>query len=163
MDSKKSKILTIITAIIGLIGVFFLLRIIMVGDEAVETSADVQSGIVDPFITFSYVLLIITTIITLLLSVVNLIKHPQALKKTLMGVGVLIILLVVSYFMASGDPVTNSGGDIIEIKDSMGKILTGDEAASISKWVSALITFSAILGTIGLGTIGAGFVKSLIK
>ncbi len=153
MDSKKSKILTIITAIIGLIGVFFLIRIIMVGDEAVETSADVQSGIVDPFITFSYVLLIITTIITLLLSVVNLIKNPQALKKTLMSLAVLGVLLIISYFMASDAAVT----------DGVGKVLKDGAAGATSKWVSALINFSAILGVIGLGAIGAGFVKSLVK
>jgi hypothetical protein len=153
MDSKKSKILTIITGIIGLIGVFFLIRIIMVGDEAVETSVDVQSSIVDPFITFSYILLIIATIITLVLSIVNLVKHPKALKKTLMSLAVLGVLLVISYFMASDAAVT----------DGVGKVLKDGAAGATSKWVSALINFSAILGVIGLGAIGAGFVKSLIK
>jgi len=153
MDSKKSKILTIVTGILGLIGVFFLIRIIMVGDDAVETSAEVQSGIVDPFITFSYVLLIITAIITILLSIVNLIKHPKALKKTLIGLGILGVLLIISYFMASDAAVT----------DGVGKVLKDGAAGATSKWVSALINFSAILGVIGLGAIGAGFVKSLIK
>jgi len=150
---NKSKILTIVTGIIGLIGVFFLIRIIMVGDEAVETSADVQSGIVDPFIAFSYVLLIVTAIITVLLSIVNLVKHPQALKKTLMGLAVLGVLLVISYFMASDAAVT----------DGVGKVLKDGAAGSTSKWVSALINFSAILGVIGLGSIGAGFVKNIIR
>ena len=153
MDSKKSKILTIVTAIIGLIGVFFLLRVIMVGDDEIETSLSAQSSIVDPFITFSYVLLGITALITVVLSLVNLVKHPQALKKTLMGLVVLAVLLAISYFTASGEAVT----------DAVGKVLKDGAAGATSKWVSALINFTGILGVIGLLSIGAGFVKSLVK
>lgn len=153
MDSKKAKILTIVTVLIGLIGIFFLIRIIMVGDDAVETSPEVQSSIVDPFITFSYILLIVTALIAFVLSVVNLIRHPQALKKTILSLVVLGVLLVISYFMASDAEVT----------DAVGKVLKDGAAGPTSKWVSTLINFTGILGVIGLGAIGAGFVKSLIK
>ncbi len=153
MDNKKSKILTIITGIIGLIGVFFIIRVIMVGDDAIKTSGDVQSAVVDPFISFSYVLLIITAAITILLSIINLIKYPQALKKALMGIAVLGVLLAISYFTASGEAVT----------DAVGKVLKDGAAGATSKWVSALINFTGILGLVGLISIGAGFVKSLVK
>ena len=153
MDTKKSKILTIITAVIGLIGAFFLLRVIMVGDDDIKASEDLQAAIVDPFITFSYVLLAITAIITVILSVVNLIKHPNALKKTLIGIAVLAVLLAISYFTASGEAVT----------DAVGKVLKDGAAGATSKWVSALINFTGILGVLGLISIGAGFVKSLVK
>ena len=151
MDNKKAKILTIVTAVLGLIGVFFLFRVIIAGDDPIKESADLQASIVDPFISFSKYLLIATAVITIVLSFLNLIKHPQSLKKSLMGVAFLAVLLVIAYFMASGDAVT----------DVAGKVLKDGEAGSVSKWVSALINFTGILGVIGLVAIALGFVKSL--
>ncbi|HHC80904.1 MAG TPA: hypothetical protein ENK46_13550 [Flavobacteriia bacterium] len=152
MDSKKSKLLTIITAVIGLIGILFLIRVIMAGDD-VKESAEVQAAVVDPFISFSYILLIITAAITVVLSIINLVKHPKALKKTLLGVVILGVLLAITYFTASGEAVIGATGRVIE----------NGEAGATSKWVSALINFTGILGLLGLLAIGQGFVKSMIK
>jgi len=151
MDAKKSKILAIIVAIISIIGVFFLIRIIMVGDDAIKTDLDLQSSIVDPFIHFSKFLLIITTILVVVFSILNLVKNPQALKKALIGVVALVVLLGIMYVMAPDNAVTGADGMII--KDG--------EAGSGSQWVSALINFTGVLGVIGLITIALGFVKSL--
>jgi len=148
MDNKKSKILTIIAAVIGILGLILFIRVISAGDD----SAAVDSA-VGGFVFFAKYLLIITTIIAVGLSMANLVKHPQALKKTLMALVVLAVLLVIAYFAASGDAVTNIQGEVI--KDG--------EAGSVSKWVSALINFTGILGLLGLLAIGQGFVKSLVK
>jgi magnesium-transporting ATPase (P-type) len=144
----KSKILTIIVGVISVIGLFFFIRVIAAGDdsEAVDSAVNI-------FVYFATYLLIITAIIAVVLSLLNLIKHPQALKKTLMGLAVLGVLLVIAYFMASGDAVTNAAGDVIK----------HGEAGSVSKWISTLINFTAILGVIGLIAIGQGFVKNLIR
>jgi len=159
----KSKIVTIVTAVLGLIGVFFLVRIIMAGDEAIKTSADLQGSIVDPLIGFSKYLLIAAAIITIVFSVLNLIKHPDSLKKTLIIFGVFIGLFLIAYFTASDELATDAQGKAIEIKDMSDKILTGDAATSLTKKVTGLIKFTGILGLIGLLTIGWGFVKSLSK
>ncbi|MGB5364271.1 MAG: hypothetical protein WBN17_13305 [Aureibaculum sp.] len=149
----KSKILTIVASVIGVIGVFFLVRVIMAGDDAIESSLDLQSSIVDPFIMFARFLLIATAVLTLAISAVNLVKHPDALKKALTGIVVLGVLLAIAYFMASDDAVTNS----------VGKVIKDGEAGPVSKWVSALINFTGILGLLGLLAIAGGFFKSLIK
>ena len=67
----KSKILTIVASVIGVIGVFFLVRVIMAGDDAIESSLDLQSSIVDPFIMFARFLLIATAVLTLAISAVE--------------------------------------------------------------------------------------------
>lgn len=159
----KSKIVTIIAAVLGLIGVFFLIRIIMAGDDAIETSADLQGSIVDPLIGFAKYLLIATAVIAILFSILNIVKHPESLKKTLITFGIFIGLFLIAYFTASDELATDAQGKAVEIKDLSDKVLTGDAAHSITKRVTGLINFTGILGLIGLLSIGWGFVKSLGK
>ena len=157
-----NKIVKILAAVISLIAVFLLVRIIMIGDEVIESDASKQ-GIIDFFASFALYLLIAVAIITLVLSLFNLFKHPKALKKTLIGLGVLLVLFAITYFMASSEEVKDALGEVVPIKNSKGVILTGDEAASVSKWVSGMINFTGILGLLGILAIGSGFVKSLVK
>jgi len=152
MNKKLSKILTLAAGLIGLIGFFFFIRIMIEGDEALKIDADLQNSILSPFISFSIFILVVTTVIAVVFSALNMIKHPQALKRTLMGVGALLILLVVAYSVADDGAVM-----------SMGKVLKDGEAGSVSKWVSTGINFSAILGVIGFGAFLLDFVKSLVK
>ena len=152
MNQKLSKILTLVAGLIGLIGFYFFVRILIEGDEVLKVDADLQSSILSPFISFSIFLLIVTALIAIVFSAINLIKHPDVLKRTLMGVGVLVAFLVLAYFLADDGAVT-----------SMGNVLEYGEAGSISKWVSTGINFSAILGIIGFGAFFFDFVKSLVK
>ena len=151
MNSKVSKILSLVTGLIGLIAIYFLVRIIMEGDDAVKESLDLQNSLVSPFVSFAKVILIITAIIAIVFSVWNLVRQPKLLKKTLISLAALAVLLMFAYAMASDAAVTNASGNII--KDG--------EAGSTSKWVSTGIWYSLILGGIGLGFFLWDFVKSL--
>ena len=151
MNSKIAKILSLVTGLIGLIAIYFLVRIIMEGDDAVKESLDLQNSLVSPFVSFAKVILIITAIIAIVFSVWNLVRQPKLLKKTLISLAALAVLLMFAYAMASDAAVTNASGNII--KDG--------EAGSTSKWVSTGIWYSLILGGIGLGFFLWDFVKSL--
>lgn len=153
MNEKLSKLLTYITGLIGLIGFIFFIRIVMAGDDAITEDAALQNSILSPFITFSIIALIATAGIAVVYSLLNLFKDTAVLKRTLLGIGVLVVLLVVSYALASGDAVT----------DQLGKVLEGGEAGNGSKWISALINYSFILGAIGLVFFLMDFVKGLVK
>ena len=153
MDDKKSKILTYVTGLIGIIGFYFFVRIVMEGDDAIETSVDLQASILSPFISFSIFLLIATAALSVIFSLLNLTKHPDVLKTALIGIAAMGVLLAIAYFFASDEAVT----------DTMGKVIEGGEAGSVSKWVSALINYSFILGAIGLVFFLFDFVKSLVK
>ncbi|RPD95827.1 hypothetical protein EGM88_11440 [Aureibaculum marinum] len=160
---NKSKIVTIVTAVLGLVGVFFLVRIIMAGDDAIETDAALQGNIVDPLIGFATYLLIATAILAIGFSIWNMLRHPESLKKTLITFGIFIGLFLIAYFTASDELATDAQGNAIVIKDMSDKILTGDAAHALTKKVTGLINFTGILGLIGLITIAWGFVKSLGK
>ncbi|MCF6297075.1 MAG: hypothetical protein L3J08_03690 [Flavobacteriaceae bacterium] len=153
MNNKLSKILSIVTGVISLIAVFFLIRIIMEGDDAVSENAALQNGLVDPYITFAKVVLFLTAIVSVVFSLMNLIKYPKLLKKTLISLAALGVLLVIAYVMADDGETLNASGIVLE----------DGQAGSTSKWVSTGIWFSVILGGLGLFIILGGFVKSLVS
>ncbi len=151
MNSKVSKILSLVSGFIGLVAIYFLTRIIMEGDDAVKESLELQNSLVSPFVSFAKIIFVITTIIAVVFSIWNLIKHPKLLKKTLVSIGILGVVLILAYAMSSDAAVTNMSGNII--KDG--------EAGTTSKWVSTGIWYSMILGAVGLGFFLWDFVKSL--
>lgn len=153
MSNKLSGILTAVTSVIGFIGFYFFVRVVMVGDDALETDPALQASIVSPFISFARFILIATAGMAVVFSVLNLIKHPDVLKRSLIAVAILGGLLIVAYSFASDGAVT----------DGIGKILPDGEAGSVSKWVSTLINYSFILGAIGLVFVAIDFVKGLVK
>jgi len=153
MNSKLSKILSITTGVISLIAIFFLVRIIMEGDDVVKESLEAQNSIVSPYITFAKVILIVTAILAVGFSLLNLVKHPQLLKKALISIGALGVLLVIAYVMADDSATYNASGNIL--KDG--------EAGSTSKWVSTGILYSIILGGLALLGVLMDFVKSLVS
>lgn len=153
MSKNLSKILTLVTGVIGLIGFFFFIRVMMAGDEAIENDAAVQASIVSPFVTFSKFLLIATIVLTVAFSIWNLIKQPQVLKRSLIAVAILAVVLVASYATASDAAVL----------DVSGRVLEDGEAGAVSKWVSTGINFSAILGGFGLLFFLLDFGRSLVK
>ena len=152
-NNKLSKILTIVAAVIGIVGAFFLIRIMSAGSDEVQNSAELQNSIVSPFIFFTQVVLFIAAAAAIIFSVLNLVKHPQALKKTLMMLAVMGVILAIAYFTASDAAVT----------DITGKIIKNGEAGSTSKWVSAMINFTGLLGLGGLVLVGTGIVRGMLK
>ncbi|MEN8123838.1 MAG: hypothetical protein ABFR32_01825 [Bacteroidota bacterium] len=156
MNSKLSKILSLVAGAIGIIAVFFLVRIIMVGDEAFDAinpdAASLQGSIISPYISFALALLYITAGFAVIFSIWNLIRHPKLLKKALLSVGVLAVLLLIAYFLAPGNAVTDATGT---------KILV--EQGTVSKWSSTGIWYAVILGGIGLAFFLVDFVRGIVK
>jgi len=145
MNSKFSKILTIIVAVISVTGIALFINV-SITDDVPESI----SGAVGPLIGFSLYLFYAAVIITLALSVRGLVKNPENLKKTLLGLGVMTVLLVVSYLLGDSEPVL----------DAQGKVLEGGElGAASNQWVGSLIWYSTILVLIG----GIFFVVDLAK
>ncbi len=145
MNSKFSKILTIIVAVLSLIGIALFINVSVTDDVPEEISRAVG-----PLITFSTYLFYLAVIITLALSIRGLAKNPENLKKTLLGLGVMLVLLVVSYLIGDSEPVL----------DAQGKVLEGGElGAASNQWVGTLIWYSTILALIG----GIFFVYDLAK
>jgi hypothetical protein len=139
----NSRILTILIAIISVVGLILFGRVMGVNAD----DAAAVDGAVSPLVTFSLILLGATAVIALLASIFGVLKNPAALKKVFLGLAVLAVLFAVAYFLSPDNQVIGAEGNVLA------------EQGSTSKWVSTGIWYSVILGLIG----GVFFVWDLIK
>ena len=153
MNDKYYKIAKIFAAVLGFLGIFMLVRVLRADGEALKSNAELQVSVIDPFVTFTIVMLYITAGIAILFSVWNLIKHPAALKKALISLVALGVLFFIAYSVASDAEVTGAYG--VSIKDGA--------AGFIPKMVGALINYTYIMGIVGLATVVWGSFSAMFS
>jgi len=140
MDKKHSKLLMIIVAVLSLVGI--ILYYMSYG----ATEGDNSS--VGVYVNYAYFLLIGVAIYTVVASLISLLKKPAALKKALIGLGIMAVVLVISYVLADDNAVLDASGNVFK----------GSEGAT-SKWVGTAVWYSLILLMVG----GALFVVDMFK
>ena len=153
-DNNLAKYLSIFVAVIALIGAILFIRVFMADIDALENDPDVQKSVVNPIVWFSAALLYTAIIITVGLSLWSMIKNPNNLKKIGLGLGLLTVVLVISYFRADSNAVL----------DTQGLVLEGGEAGtSMNQWVGTGIWFSVALGLVASLFFVYDLLKGLIK
>lgn len=153
-ENKFTKILPLIVAFVGVIGAILFVRVILAGEDNIKTDALVQASVVDPIVTFSTILLYIAVIVTVVLSLLSLVKNPAALKKTLLGLLVLGAFFAIAYILGDSEVVIGASGEVIK---------GGEAGAATNKWASTGIWYSLILGGIGLVFFIWDMLKGLVK
>jgi len=149
MNNKLYKIVKIIVAVLGLIGVLLLVRVMMVDTpEEISDKADL-------FVSFTLIMLGLTVAITVIASVFAIFKTPGALKQAGIALVVMGGLFALAYVLANDAEVTNTYGQAL--KDGVG------EAGVIPKRVGAMIKYTYILGAIALATIVWGGLKGMFS
>ena len=137
------KIIKIGALVIGLIAVFFLVRIMMLGDEAIESDVANQ-GVLSGFANLAYVILAIAAISTLVFSLVNLVSQPDKLKKALISLGVFALVLIVAWFASSGEERLLDDGKVLSAGESQ-MVEAGIKAFYILILIAAgLMTFFGV-------------------
>ena len=129
------KVLKYLAIFIGVISAVLLARVLMAGDEAITDSPDVQASVVDPFLWVSYIVLFIVIALVLFYVIKGLFSGN--IKKTLISVGVFVLILAISYALA--------GNDIIYDRNDVAMI-----SESGSKWVGAGLIAFYILGAFAI-------------
>lgn len=151
---KSNKILNILIAVIAIIGAFLFIRIFMQDVDALKVDGDLQNEVISPIIYFSTFLFYAAVVIAILLSLWSLIRNPQNLKKTLLGIAVLGVILVIAYVMADTQAVLDTQGSVLP---------GGEEGSTTNKWVGTGILYSIILGGVASIFFVYDLVKGLIK
>ncbi len=145
MNSKLSKILAILIAVIAVIGLVLFINVSMAGEDPGPLDAAVG-----PLVAFSTFLLYATIAIALILSLLGLFKNPEQLKKALLSLGIMAVILIVAYMLGDSEPVLDAQGAVIE---------GGEAGAASNQWIGTLIWYSTMLIIIG----GIFFVFDLVK
>ena len=97
-----NKIVKIALAVIGLISAILWYQL---PSQDMPASEAVQSTPLAGMFAITYILLAVAVIASLLFTLINLFAHPQKLKKTLVVIGVFLILLGFSWAISSGTDV----------------------------------------------------------
>lgn len=151
---KSNKLLNIAIAVISIIGIFLFIRVATEDKEALETSVELQNSVVSPIVYFSTYLLYASVIIAIVLSMISLVRNPDNLKKTLMGLAVLGVIFLISYFTADAAPVLDSQGVVLK---------GGEEGSTTNQLVGTGIWYSVFLGAIASIFFVWDLVKGLVK
>jgi hypothetical protein len=88
------------------------------------------------------------------LSLWSVIKNPQNLKKIGIGLGLLAVVLAVSYSIADSNAVLDTQGQVLE---------GGDAGTATNQWVGTGIWFSMALGLVASLFFVYDLFKGLIK
>ncbi len=142
---KLSRILQIISLVIALFAVYFFVKV-STGEEGSEA----LSRSVNNFIGFTKWLLIGVGLLILVFIIMDIVKNPKNLKKTLIGFAVFGLLFLIAYMISGSEAVETTNGIV-------------EAGSTLSKRVSTGITFSAILGGIAFAGFIFDSVKSLLK
>ena len=141
----NNKIITLVVAVLAIIGLVFALMAMVVDPEVDLMAANDAAS---PLVTYSLILLGITAAVAVVGSLFSLFKNPAALKKAIMGLVILGVVLLVSYLFANSDQVIDAKDEVIAAAGS-----------SVSKLTSTGIVFSALLMLVA----GVFFVVDLLK
>lgn len=129
------KVLKYLAIAIGVISAILLVRVLIAGDTAITDSPDVQASIVDPFLWVSYIVLLLVIVLVLVYVIKGLFSGN--IKKTLMSVGLFLVILVLAYVLAD-DTVIYDLNDVAMISPSG------------AKWVSTGLIAFYILGIMAI-------------
>jgi hypothetical protein len=127
--NKLSRLIVIILSIISIV----FLATIMMSDAP-------DGGLIEPFIYVAYFTLFIAILLVLLYTVSNLLSKKGELKRTFMGIGAFVAVLVISFIIADGTAVPlKEGGEVSSFASKL--VSTGLNAFYILAFVALALMF----------------------
>lgn len=141
-----NKVANIFKIIVGVVGALLFLRIFYTGDDVIETEAGLQDSILAPLLYVSYGILALTIVFTLGFSIKELFSGNVV--KTLISLGVFVVIIALSYGLADGAETAMRDGKML--------------SASGARWVGAGINAFYILAILAIGAMLVSSVKKLL-
>jgi hypothetical protein len=143
-------IVKIISAFFGLLGAVFLFRIIGTGDEEIKMAASMGDfGAVSPLVSLSIAILMITVVVTLVFSLLNLASSSQKLKKSLLFIGCFAVVLGIAFAASEGVETPLKDGEIL--------------SAAGSRWVGTGIRMFYILAILAILSMVVSGAKKILN
>jgi hypothetical protein len=147
---KIQNIIKIISAVIGVLAVFFLLRILGTGDDDIKMAATMGDyGSVSALVELAKIVLLITVTVTLVFTLRGLFSDGKKLKKAGMSIGFFLLVVVISYMLSDGVETPIKDGEVL--------------SASVSRWVGTGIRTFYILSIIAIGLMLFSGVTKILK
>ena len=147
---KLQTIVKIISALLGVLGGIFLLRILGAGDDDIKLAASIGDyGVVSPLVELAKVILYLTVGITMIFTIKGLFSDKEKLKKAALSIGFFALVLLISYAFSEGLETPMKDGEFL--------------SANASKWVGTGIRMFYLLAIIAISLMLASGLKRIIK
>ncbi|WP_026450901.1 hypothetical protein [Aequorivita capsosiphonis] len=137
------KILKIVALLLSIAGIIFLAMIIAKGDTAVAATGEGLDG----FLYVAYITLAITLLFVLFFVLKGI--FAGNIKSTLLSIGAFVIIVVISYVLADGTPMTMPEGEML--------------SESGSKWVGTGLYTFYIMAILAIGSMVFSGIKKVTK
>ncbi len=137
------KILKIVALLLSVAGIIFLAMIISKGDKEVAATG---AG-VDGFLYVAYIIFAITILFVLFFVLKGL--AAGNIKNTLISIGAFLLIVVISYVLADGNPMEMQEGEML--------------SASGSKWVGTGLYAFYIMAVLAVGAMVFSGIKKVTK
>lgn len=147
MTRKFTKILEICLLVISLIGLIaFLAFNAKTGLYTVNNLSEAlaTTNMLDFFLGWAYILVIAALVLVVVLSIINLAGNKKSLKKTGLVLIIAIVLVGVSYLLASGDPVAVN----IDVQPSHATLKMTDTLLNLSFALVILTILALVWGSV---------------
>jgi len=152
------KVFKYLALLLCVIAAGFFLYTISVGDEAIQKEAadlanglgtgELQNSTLTPMMYLAYSIMAITVGLVLVYVLKGISSSPAVLKRSLLSIGILVVICLVAYFGFADNSITDPGtGELVILDDD--KPLT----ASTSQLVGASIYTFYIVAALAVGSI----------
>lgn len=140
------KILKYLAYLVGGIGVVLFFILIGKGDSEIIANADLQDGLLNPFLYLTYFIFFLT-IAAILIFVIARFFGGGNLKELFISLGVFVVIFLISFVMAGGSEITYDTGVHI--------------SGSGAKWMNTGLNMTYILGVVAILALLLSSVKKI--
>jgi len=137
-NSIVIKITKIISALFMVLAGLFVVLIWAKGDIEFDLNPNLQNSILSPFFVTGYVALILCAILVIVFPIAYIIMNPKNAVRLLIVLGGLVVLAIISYFIASDATFTQE------------ELLKLDTTPAVTKRVGAALIFTYIIGILAI-------------
>ncbi len=140
--SKALRIILISLMVLSLVGIIAFYVENSTGIYAISNLAEAMAttGILDVLLIWAYVLTFAAIILIIVLSIINMIGNKRSIKRTGFTLILAVVLVVVSYLLASGDPVAVN----LAVPPTEGQLKMTDTLLNMS-YILVVVAFVALI------------------
>lgn len=94
--------------------ILLIVSAILVMAGAVLGIEDSESAALNMMLVWSFVMIVLTIVLTIVMPLITVFQNPKSAVRSLIGLGLIVVVFLVSYALATDDPITLASGKVID-------------------------------------------------
>lgn len=94
--------------------ILLIVSAILVMAGAVLGIEDSESAALNMMLVWSFVMIVLTIVLTVVMPLITVFQNPKSAVRSLIGLGLIVVVFLISYALATDDPITLASGKVID-------------------------------------------------